>query len=564
MPSDQFSPQGSDSTEARLQQINADLDRLRQTLTSQLQGEIQQLQQQKSQLQQEISSLEAQRRSLMQQMAPTLAAELKNILNKQSPGNSYSTNLSQAEDYSNTANRLIADLDSTFRSTFKTLQLDLNSYHSSLSQQLSQMYTLEQQGEAILDALVSRLKEELHNNQSRYVTPPVIPQATTQPAADYGYQQNDIIQDEPLASNITSEPVEAKTYIPRLNDTKTAKKELTFSKSQLGLILILFSSLILSLQNVVISIILNQSSIFGFIKTGGYISPGIGNSLLILFLRMIFVVPVMCLIAKSLHPSSFKDIKKFMEERDYLLMAKVAGCGFALFLSQVLIYTALGPLSPGVAITIFFIFPIVTLLLAWLSFGERPSNIRWLVAFVVVLGVGLISAPSGGAQISLPFSSVLAAIFSGVSFAVHVLLIQACTKKIHPVPFSVINFGTILIFSTFSLFLTFTPFLPESWSISVESGKGFSVLLSGMILGVLTLLSYLANNIGISYIGAAISSIFGATGPVLTSILSLIIIGKTLSGQQVLGMLVVTAGVLALNLERLYGTKAKQKVKAAD
>ncbi len=562
MPSDQFSPQGSDSTEARLEQINADLDRLRQTLTSQLQGEIQQLQQQKTQLQQDISSLEAQRRSLMQQMAPTLAAELKSILGAQNPGNGYTTNVAQAENYSNTANRLIADLDSTFRSTFKTLQLDLNSYHRSLSQQLSQMYTLEQQGEAILDALVSRLKEELHSNQPRYTAPPVVPQQTMPPVADYGYQQNDIIQDPPLAANDISEPVEAKTYTPSLTDTKRQKKELTFSKSQLGLILILFSSLILSLQNVVISVILNQSSIFGFIKTGGYISPGIGNSLLILFLRMIFVVPVMCLIAKSLHPSSFKDIEKFIEERDYMLMAKVAGCGFALFLSQVLIYTALGPLSPGVAITIFFIFPIVTLLLAWLSFGERPSNIRWLVAFVVVLGVGLISAPSGGAEISLPLGSVLAAIFSGVSFAVHVLLIQACTKKIHPVPFSVINFGTILIFATISLFLTFTPFLPDSWAISVESGKGFSVLLSGMVLGVLTLLSYLANNIGISYIGAAISSIFGATGPVLTSILSLIIIGKTLSGQQVLGMLVVTAGVLALNLERLYGTKAKKKAKA--
>ncbi|AFY38494.1 protein of unknown function DUF6 transmembrane [[Leptolyngbya] sp. PCC 7376] len=563
MPSDQSSPQGSGSTEARLEQINADLDRLRQNLTSQLQGEIQQLQQHKTQLQQEISSLEAQRRSLMQQMAPTLAAELRNIVSRQSanpsPNSSYSNGSPQVENYSNNANRLISDLDETFRSTFKTLQLDLNSYHSSLSQQLSQMYTLEQQGEAILDALVNRLKEELNNSQPRYVAPPPVTsvqQSTAmQPTTDYGYEQTDIIQDEPL---------EPKVYTPSPKDTAPVKKELTFSKPQLGLILILFSSLILSLQNVVISIILNQSSIFGFIKTGGYISPGIGNSLLILFLRMIFVVPVMCLIAKSLHPSSFKDIEKFFEERNWMLMAKVAGCGFALFLSQVLIYTALGPLSPGVAITIFFIFPIVTLLLAWLSFGERPSNIRWLVAFVVVLGVGLISAPSGGAQLSLPFGSVLAAIFSGVSFAVHVLLIQACTKKIHPVPFSVINFGTILVFASISLFLTFTPFMPDSWSISVEPGKGFSVLLSGMILGVLTLLSYLANNIGVSYIGAAISAIFGATGPVLTSILSLIIIGKTLSGQQVLGMLVVTAGVLALNLERLYGTKAKSKVKAAD
>ncbi|NJN72543.1 MAG: EamA family transporter [Limnothrix sp. RL_2_0] len=565
MPSDQFSTQGLDNAEARLQQISADLDHLRQNLTSQLQGEVQQLQQHKSELQQEIQTLEAQRRSLMQQMAPTLVSELKSILKKQgAASNQINGSTQDITAYGNNANRLIADLDSTFRTTFKTLQLDLNSYHSSLSQQLSQMYTLEQQGEAILDALVNRLKEELHERQQPTIAPPSIIQQTM-PAStttDYGYQQNQIIQDNHGPLNGGASLPEKEVYTPTLGEN-AKKKEITFSKSQLGLMLILFSSLILSLQNVVISIILNQSSIFGLIKTGGYISPGIGNSLLILFLRMVFVVPAMCLIARSLHPSSFKDIEKFIQTKDWMLFLKAAGSGFALFLSQVLIYTALGPLSPGVAITIFFIFPIVTLLLAWFVFGERPTNVRWLVAFLVVFGVALISAPSGSSQLNFPLGSVLAAIFSGVSFAAYILLTQACSKKIHPVPFSVINFGTIFVFSAISLLLTFTPLLPDSWAVDVAPGKGFSVLLSGIILGVLTLLSYLSNNIGISYIGAAISSIFGATGPVLTSLLSLIVIGKTLTGQQVGGMLVVTIGVLALNLERMFGAKAKAKQKSS-
>lgn len=575
MPSDQFSTQGSDLAEARLQQITADLDKLRQTLTFELQGEITQLRQQKSQLQQDIQTLEAQRRSLMQQMAPTLVHELKTILQKQgaAPNNANSSPAELAA-HSDTANRLIADLDETFRSTFKTLQLDLNSYHSSLSQRLGQMYTLEQQGEAILDALVNRLKEELHQQpqqSSAMMTPPplyqeaaiAIPTATA--TTDYGYQQDEIIQDRSSELTPTSTSAEEDVYTPSLKSSSKnrEKKEVTFSKSQMGLMLILFSSLILSLQNVVISIILNQSSVFGgLIQTGGYISPGIGNSLLILFLRMIFVVPAMCLIAKALHPSSFKDIEKFIQTKDWMLFLKAAGSGFALFLSQVLIYTALGPLSPGVAITIFFIFPIVTLLLAWVVFGERPSKVRWLVAFLVVFGVAMISAPSGATDLNFPLGSVLAAIFSGVSFAAYVLLTQACSKKIHPVPFSVINFGTIFVFSAISLLLTFTPFMPDSWAIDVAPGKGFSVIVSGIVLGLLTLLSYLSNNIGISYIGASISSIFGATGPVLTSILSLIVIGKTLTGQQVGGMLVVTAGVLALNLERMFGTKAKAKAKS--
>ncbi|NJL44578.1 MAG: hypothetical protein HC922_00135 [Leptolyngbyaceae cyanobacterium SM2_3_12] len=73
------------------------------------------------------------------------------------------------------AHQRVAALDATLHSTLHGLQQDLNSYHSSLSQQISRMEGMEQQAEAILEALVTRLSHQLQT-QMRHA--PVRPGAT--------------------------------------------------------------------------------------------------------------------------------------------------------------------------------------------------------------------------------------------------------------------------------------------------------------------------------------------------------------------------------------------------
>jgi drug/metabolite transporter (DMT)-like permease len=73
----------------------------------------------------------------------------------------------------------------------------------------------------------------------------------------------------------------------------------------------------------------------------------------------------------------------------------------------------------------------------------------------------------------------------------------------------------------------------------------------GFWLGLLTLISYVLNNFAIRYAGASLASIVGATGPVMTALLGFFLIGEQLTGNQIFGMLVVTAGVVALSLERM-------------
>jgi drug/metabolite transporter (DMT)-like permease len=550
---DRINPDQQGAADRNIQEINAELERLKTNVIRQLSQEIEQLQARKKALLQETEQLESRRQQqqqqqqdLVQQIAPALAQKLHHLLTQQlanaaSPQPPAVSSVDRLNDYNENAYRAIASLDSTLRTTFRTLQQDLSSYQSSLSQQLGQMYSLEQQGTAILDALVTRLKVELEAKMAESVpTPP--PAANVVPPAPPPPRRQPPTQAIPVTPPPPPPP-------------KVTKKRPKPSQVKLGFILILLYSLTLSLQNVVTRVIVmpKPSAILGGVfNLGSYIAPTLGNSVLLLMLRMFVVVFVMLILAGFLYPRTWQDIQQFIRSQNTNLWLKVIGSGFFLFLSQVLIYIAFGLLSAGVTITIFFIFPIVTVLLSWLLFGERPSGIRLIATAVVFLGVAIIALFGGGVASSISFAGVAIAALAGIAFALYVLLIQAGAKAIHPIPLSVINFATILVFSVVSFLL---PFIQSS--VEIDPNLTLEIWMCGLILGGLSLFSYLVNNIGISLIGAARASIFGATGPVFTALLTFFLVGEALNGAEIFGMLIVTAGVAAVSAERLLKKPSK-------
>ncbi|MEW6497336.1 MAG: DMT family transporter, partial [Cyanobacteriota bacterium] len=463
---------------------------------------------------------------------------------------------STAKDYNENIDRLIASLDSTLRATFSTLQQDLKSYQSSLSQQLGQMYSLEKQGEAILEALVNRLKKETILESSAADNTP-LPSPATQvnsslahpdrlgypsgnqyhnsPAASYPY--------EPLVSVIS--PIAEPNLPTAVSPTQLAPKRK--HRLTLGLVLVLLSFLLQAFEYIVISVIFNKSLIFGLFEVGGFVAPSLGNSLLILWLRMLFVVPLMAIGSTVLYPSVWQDIKQFAQSKDWILFLNILGSGFFLFLSQVLLYQALGSIAPGVAIAIFFIYPILSVLLAWVLFGVRPTLVSNLVIFSVLVGFVLMTLP-GSRTSNLSDSGVGAAAGASIAFALYVILSQTSAKKLNPIPLSLMNFVIILAFSGLSL----AGPLPKSWTFDVVPSMWLSLIVSSLILSGITLFSYFLNNLGLRRIDAAKASILGATVPALTALLALVTIQSHLLASQVFGLLLVTLGVAALSFERWH------------
>lgn len=608
-----------ESTQEALSTMTSELEHLRIDLISQFRQDLDRLQTDKSRLIQEITDLQGQRQQvltqqqeLVQQFSSVLVAQVEELLAQrlnqlldtvrasrgeaQPTANGFNGDLanSAANDYSENAYKIIAALDNTLRSTFRSLQQDLTSYQSSLSQQIGQMYSLEQQGETIIESLVDRLRQEVprieeggrtNSGYSSYRSPDrspdnrggIITPLTPNDNGGRPYPETNLREDHIArinattnlennsATNLENNSATNLESNPEVNNTTPTETPEVLeptppppikqgvSLQQIGLILALLSSVALSLQNVIFRVMLKKSTVLGMENLGGFIPPGAGNSLLILWMRMLVVVPMMLVIGWVRYPNLFSDLRQFATFDDKDRTWNTIGSGFFLFVSQVTIFLAFGQAPTGVVTTIFFIYPIITVLLAWVLFGERPTLVRSLITATVFAGVVLISLPTGGATTNLTIGGVSLAVISGIAFALYVTLTQAAQKKVHPVPFSIINFIIILLLSGFTLMLP----LPPAFAVKVNPQMWGSIVVTALILGSLTLTGYLMTNIGIGMIGAAPFSVIGATGPALTSIMAFVIIQEALKMNQILGMLLVTIGVVALSVERIRSQKKK-------
>ncbi|GAX43590.1 hypothetical protein NIES4075_46050 [Tolypothrix sp. NIES-4075] len=327
---------------------------------------------------------------------------------------------------------------------------------------------------------------------------------------------------------------------------------------QMGLLLILFSTVLSSLYNVAIKAIFQPNSlILGAFEVEQLISPTLGNSLLILMLRMMVVVPLMLVLAPMMHQRVWQDLHSLAgsvrgnpsptkaDTRRVLILSVVSGC--FLFLSQLLIYLAIGQVPTGMAIALFFIYPMISGLLSWFLFRDQPTLFRISAIAVIFIGELLMLGGSAGAGIGNSSFGSMSAIASGVSFAIYVILTRICAAKLHPVTFTLINFATMLCLCFIGLMLP----LPTSSSLIVDPNHLLELILSAFILGVMTLASYVLNNVGISKVSATRAAIFGASVPVLTVIFAGLIIQETLSIVQALGVLLITFGAAAFSLERI-------------
>lgn len=560
------------SLQSRLsQQLSQDIDYLQRT-KDRLLGDLDMLEEEYQDLQTRYDALQANyevalsqqqlaqqqlwAKRLAQALATHLKGRLTEVMYEGVPNGRNGQPVSVGSAY-----QLLTSLDATVNETLHSLQQDLNSYQSSLSQQVSRMHSMEQQGEAILEALVNRLSQQLQTHMTRPgtmgtdrslggIAPPPLPSTNghSLPASNgHGSpaalprDREPVVYHRPMIS--TGDGV---------NTPPSSAKRAKISAFQQGIIFIILSTLALSVHNVIVGIIGYGGQVFGQIPIEGIFTLNIPNSLMLLWLRMLVVLPLMAIAATTLYPQVWADLRRFITVRDKRPIYQVIASGSFLFMSQVLIYKSISDIGPGVAVTLLFMYPLITVPLAWFLFGDRPSSLRAVVMFAITVGIVFTALPRINADLALGTVSpwgVLSGILSSGTFALYLISMQLSFKKLHPVPVSLVQFTTIFILA--SMILIGGSFL--GLEVSPPSSFG-GLYIGGILLGTLTLLGYLFNNYGVRLMGAAKASIVASSGPVVTAVLAYLITPgekSTLAFIQWIGVLMVTLGVLALSFERL-------------
>ncbi len=324
-----------------------------------------------------------------------------------------------------------------------------------------------------------------------------------------------------------------------------------------GLALVLLATLALSLQNVLARIAQSPKSlaVFGdLLQLGGYVDPSANKlqvSLLVLLLRISFVIPILWLFLPLIKSGAWQEARHIVTGPEQKLKWKILWAGFFLFLSQTSIYFSISNVGPATAVTIFFIYPTVTTLLAWRIFGDRPTWQKWAAIVLIYIGCTWLAFSAPNATFNANFWGIVSAVLSGIVFAMEGIIAQSCFSRVNPATF------TGLIFTVEWLLLLIVHLLISATAttpIPINSG----LILMGALLSLATLSGYLFNNFGIQAIGAASTAVIGSSGPAVTAILSLAILGDLLTGGQWAAILLVTLGVLLMNLARLQSPHEKQ------
>ncbi|MCL2930378.1 MAG: EamA family transporter [Trichodesmium sp. MAG_R01] len=563
------------TAEEVLKLVIQDLDNFRQDLTHQLGQDVSRLRAEKEQLNEDVNKLRKQYEQLQVQQLESLsqrqiaqqqlwlkqlAQVLANNLQKQlghkikelkesvdpglqqgvsSGGGLPMTN--SPDNYYESANELGSSLSATLSRTFDTLKQELDSYESDLCVQLNNMRGMEQQSEVILETLLSRLQGQLESNNVVL-------------SRNFQTFQSDPRNSLNNASSEISTPIESPEIAQISKPESTAKFQKSPSQVQIGLILALLSAAVLSLFNVCVKMVFNTPpqpyQVFGgLFSVSGLINPDVWNSLLILLLRQGVVMLLMPLVATFLYPAVWSDIEHLIKSKNFSLWWKVIGSAFFLFLSQVLIYISIGNIPTGIAMTIFFIYPIITVLLSWGLFGDSPSVLR--ICAMVIIGLGGILVIPGGVGNYQP--GVMAGVAASITFSGYILLTQMSAGKLHPIPFSLINFAGIFVFSALGMMMP----KPVEWSANFDPSLWSSLIVISIILGFLTISSYVLNSFAIKFAGAARASIMGTLGPPLTALIALFTIGEALGVKEIFGIILVIIGVAAMSFERMFGVKRK-------
>lgn len=308
-----------------------------------------------------------------------------------------------------------------------------------------------------------------------------------------------------------------------------------------GFLIVVVGSLGLAMQNVLLRVVFSESSILGWFDWGGFLSPSLSNSLLMLHLRSILILPAVILLSYRLYPTTTPALKQLLQpEQRPTLRLSIISSSF-LYLAMALLFVAIASIPAGVATVLFFMHPVITGLLTWLVFGHRPSRLRMVVTAGVMLGSLLVVPSFAGGAAGAMGLGVGAALGASVAYSLQGVQAQICFRHLHPVPFTLINFAVMAAWSTISLFFIQIEVPPDRWVVLWGLGA---------VAAALTLLGQLCYNIGIHLVQAASMSIVAVSNPVLTVALAWLLLQESLQGRQILGMVLVVVSIVALGQEQ--------------
>ena len=215
--------------------------------------------------------------------------------------------------------------------------------------------------------------------------------------------------------------------------------------------------------------------------------------------------------------------------REMLIMSLL---GLLYALSAEFLFLAYDYLSPGIASTIFFSYPIIVALVLILFYKEKLTLPTLLSLLLVVAGVGVLSIKK---EEALNYIGLGISLLGALVYALYILIVNKVRIESSGVK---ISFYSMLFSSLY--FLVKSLLLRESITISSWALAGDLILFAI----ITTSLSLVTLVYAVRYIGSTPTAIMGAFEPIVAVLISVGLFGEQLTPSLVIGGMVIITGVL--------------------
>lgn len=225
------------------------------------------------------------------------------------------------------------------------------------------------------------------------------------------------------------------------------------------------------------------------------------------------------------------------DRRTGLLLLLMGGLGYTTMSVLYLSAVAADRLSPSLAALMLYTYPAIVAVEAWWFDGHRLTWRQGVALALALAGLSMVLLAPGQGTVFTPAGAALA-LASALVYGTYILLGSRVTRRTTP-----------LVATTYVATAAAAIFLGYGWAagelVSVAAPGWWAMVGMALVATVMAVLLFFS---GLERLGPSRASIISTLEPVGTVVLSVLFFGDRLGGLQLVGGLLVLAGVVWLQV----------------
>ena len=261
-----------------------------------------------------------------------------------------------------------------------------------------------------------------------------------------------------------------------------------------------------------------------------YLSDAGLGEMQISFLRQLFAVLVFTLII------FIRDRSKFRIPVKDLGLLMIVGLINGVMFNFLYFYTIVHSRA-SIAVVLLYTSPVFVMILARVFFKEKITGLKFIALVLTVIGCVLVTGVIGEGYTPPP-AAILTGVLTGLAYALNNILTSAAVKKNDPL--------TVTFYTLFFSFLFLIPF--SGWnSLTSLCGANPMILLVAFLMCIVTaVLAQYFFSVGLGLIESGKAAIYGATEPIVGSLVGILIFHEESNFMKIAGIIMVIAAILLI------------------